>query len=422
MMASGAISGHKGQISDPMTLSILHVLDHSLPLHSGYSFRTVSLLQEQRKRGWQTWHLTTPKQENCSVLEETIDGWHFFRTPAHADCGPLAQMKATASRLDELVRRLSPNVIHAHSPALNGLPALWVGRRRRLPVVYEMRSSWEDAAIDHGFTSEGSLRYRVSRMLESFALRYSDQVTTICEGLRNDITKRGVAEHKVTIIPNAVDIAGFKFAAPADERLRNSLGLKDCPVVGFVGSFYRYEGLDLLLDAAADVSHYYPTLRLLLVGGGWEEPNLKAQAKRIGVAERVIFTGRISHTDVHRYYGLIDLLVYPRRSMRLTEVVTPLKPLEAMAQGRMLVASDVGGHRELIRNGETGTLFRAGDVSALAAAIREVLDHRERWPKMLAAARSFVESERTWANSAAGYRDVYLRSITGRGCTPPEGA
>lgn len=405
-----------------MSLSILHVLDHSLPLHSGYAFRTVSLLQEQRKRGWHTWHLTTPKQENCSALEETVDGWHFFRTRSPADAGPLAQMKATASRLDELVRRLSPHVIHAHSPALNALPALWVGRRRRLPVVYEMRASWEDAAVDHGFTTEGSPRYRLSRMLESFALRHADQVTTICEGLRDDITARGVAEHKVTIIPNAVDAADFRFAAPADESLRNSLGLKDSPVIGFVGSFYRYEGLDLLLDAAVEISRHYPALRVLMVGGGWEESNLKAQAARIGVAERVIFTGRIPHADVHRYYGLIDVLVYPRRSNRLTELVTPLKPLEAMAQGRMLVASDVGGHRELIRNGETGTLFRASDVRALATAVREVLDHRERWPKMLGAARRFVESERTWANSAARYRDVYLRSMTGRGCALPEGA
>ena len=405
-----------------MSLSILHVLDHSLPLHSGYAFRTVALLREQRKRGWQTWHMTTPKQGEAPGLEETAEGWHFYRTPAAPDCGLLAQMKATAKRLDGLVSELSPDVIHAHSPVLNALPALWVGRRRRLPVVYEMRASWEDAAVDHGTTTEGSLRYRVSRALESLALRGADQVTTICEGLRGDITVRGIAADKVTVIPNAVDVANFSFAAPPDESLRASLGLDGCTVVGFVGSFYGYEGLDLLVDAVARLAKRHPELRLLMVGGGVQEANLKTQVEQRGLSDRVIFTGRVPHAEVQRYYELIDVLAYPRLPIRLTELVTPLKPLEAMAQGRMFVASDVGGHRELIRDGETGTLFLAGDAGALADAIGRVLDNRDSWPAMLAAARHFVESERTWANSVARYRDVYHRALAARGRMLPEGA
>jgi glycosyltransferase involved in cell wall biosynthesis len=114
---------------------------------------------------------------------------------------------------------------------------------------------------------------------------------------------------------------------------------------------------------------------------------------------------------VQRYYELIDVLAYPRRSMRLTELVTPLKPLEAMAQGRMLVASDVGGHRELIRHGETGWLFRAGDAAALAGAIAEVLQGRAAWPEIARAARNFVETERTWARSVERYASVYQRLV-----------
>ena len=189
-----------------MTLRILHILDHSLPLHSGYAFRTVALLEQQRARGWETWHLTTPKQGETDALEEDAEGWHFHRTPAPADCGLLRQMSLTAKRIDQLVDAFEPHVLHPHSPVLNALPALLVARRRRLPVVYEMRASWEDAAVDHGTTREGSLRYRVSRGLESFALRHADQVTTICEGLRGDITVRGVPAERVTVIPNAVDV------------------------------------------------------------------------------------------------------------------------------------------------------------------------------------------------------------------------
>ena len=394
-----------------MSLRILHVLDHSLPLHSGYSFRTLAILREQRALGWQTVHLTTPKQGVAIALQDEVDGWLFHRTPSPEGTGLLAQMRLTAARLEEVIRDTQPDLIHAHSPVLNALPSLWVRRRRRLPVVYEMRASWEDAAVDHGTTVEGSLRYRVSRALESVALRAADQVTTICDGLRADIAVRGVPPERITVIRNAVDVSLFKFGAEPDADLRRSLGLEGATVVGFAGSFYGYEGLDLLIEAARQMLPRHPRLRLLLVGGGPQESNLRAQAAAAGMQDRVIFTGRVPHATVQRYYELIDVLAYPRLPIRLTELVTPLKPLEAMAQGRMLVASDVGGHRELIRHGETGFLFRAGDPAALAAAIEDILVRRSLWPQVRMQARRFVEVERTWAASVACYRDVYRRAL-----------
>ncbi|MCC2867968.1 MAG: glycosyltransferase, exosortase A system-associated [Candidatus Accumulibacter phosphatis] len=394
-----------------MSLRILHVLDHSLPLHSGYSFRTLAILREQRALGWQTVHLTTPKQGFGTSLQEEVDGWIFHRTPNAGGNGLLSQMRLTAARLREVVLMMKPDLIHAHSPVLNALPSLWVGRRQRLPVVYEMRASWEDAAVDHGTTQEGSLRYRVSRSLESLALRHADQVTTICEGLRGDIAIRGVPPESITVIPNAVDVSLFRLDTEPDAELRRSLGLNGATVVGFAGSFYGYEGLDLLIEAARQMLPRYPQLRVLLVGGGPQESNLRAQAVAAGLQERVIFTGRVPHADVQRYYQLIDVLAYPRLPIRLTELVTPLKPLEAMAQGRMLVASDVGGHRELIRHGQTGFLFRAGDAAALAGALDDVLVRRPFWPKLREQARRFVEVERTWASSVARYREVYRRAL-----------
>lgn len=396
-------------------MRILHILDHSLPLHSGYTFRTAAILREQQALGWETCHLTTPKQGFAPTREEVADGLCFHRTPAPEGCGLIAQMRLTAARLDELVAELRPDLLHAHSPVLNALPALWVGRRRALPVVYEMRASWEDAAVDHGTTTEGSLRYRVSRALETFALRRADQVTTICEGLRGDIAVRGVAAEKITVIPNAVDAEAFRFGAEADEALRAELGLTGCTVLGFAGSFYGYEGLHLLVSALARLVPRYPDIRLLLVGGGVQEAALRAQAQAEGVAGRVIFTGRVPHAQVQKYYELIDVLAYPRLPIRLTELVTPLKPLEAMAQGRMFVASDVGGHRELVRHGETGFLFEAGSVDALVAALARVLDERAQWPAIRRQARAFVERERTWSNSVARYREVYRRALAVHG-------
>lgn len=128
-------------------------------------------------------------------------------------------------------------------------PALRVGKRLGLPVTYEVRAFWEDAAVDHGTTAEGSLRYRLTRQIETHVLKRADHVFTICKGLRNDILARGVPAQKVTVIPNAVDVESFTVGGASDAVLRKELGLQGATVIGFIGSFYAYEGLDLLIQA-----------------------------------------------------------------------------------------------------------------------------------------------------------------------------
>ncbi|MFO1300355.1 MAG: TIGR04063 family PEP-CTERM/XrtA system glycosyltransferase [Burkholderiaceae bacterium] len=395
-------------------MRILHILDHSAPLHSGYVFRTLSILREQRRRGWETFHLTGPKQNAGDVERESAEGFEFLRTPYAPGLlaklpalWPLDQMRATEARLMQLARDLEPDILHAHSPVLDAWPAIRVGRALGIPVVYEVRALWEDAAVDHGTATSESLRYRASRVLETRALRQVDSITTICDGLRRDILKRGIPVGKVTVIPNAVDIEKFPVLQGVDAELERALGLEGCDVVGFCGSFYGYEGLDLLIDALPQIVASRPTTKLLLVGGGPQDAALRAQAQARGVADRVMFTGRVPNAEVNRYYSLIDVLAFPRHSMRLTELVTPLKPLEAMAQGKVLVASDVGGHRELIESGRTGLLFAAGDVSALAQAVLRLLGDASLRDRLATSGRRFVESERTWARSVEGYEAVY---------------
>jgi PEP-CTERM/exosortase A-associated glycosyltransferase len=395
-------------------MRILHIFDHSVPLHSGYSFRSLSILRQQRARGWETFQLTSPKHILDSPPVEFVDGFEFYRTPPVTGFSAripilreLAQMRATTKRLESVARLVRPDVLHAHSPVLNAIPALRVGRRLGIPVVYEVRAFWEDAATDHGTSKEGSLRYRATRALESFALRHADAVTTICEGLRGDIVKRGIAEDIVTVIPNAVDIESFSDSPPHDDDLAAKLGLTGKTVLGFIGSFYAYEGLHLLIEALPKILAKSPDVRVLLVGGGPQEPRLKALSHEKGVADKVIFAGRVPHSTVGQYYGLIDVLVYPRISIRLTELVTPLKPLEAMAQRKMLIASDIGGHRELIRHRETGILFKADNADSLAEAALWTLENRDKWPDQLERARHFVEEERSWARSVANYERVY---------------
>jgi PEP-CTERM/exosortase A-associated glycosyltransferase len=399
-----------------MSYRILHILDHSIPLHSGYTFRTAAILREQRALGWDTYHLTSEKQIDCNELEEEVDRLHFYRTPKHAGLlsnlpvlNQVAVMQSLAHRLREVIDIVKPDVLHAHSPVLTALPTLRVGHGLGIPVVYEVRAFWEDAAADHGTATENSMRYRLTRAMETYAFKRADAVTTICAGLRNDIVARGIHSDKVTVIPNAVDIEKFSVGGVPDEALKAQFGLAGMRVLGFIGSFYAYEGLDLLLTALPRILNQASDVRVLLVGGGPQEDALKQQARQLGIADNVVFTGRVPHGEVNRYYDLADLLVYPRHSMRLTELVTPLKPLEAMAQGRMFVASDVGGHRELIRDGETGVLFRAESPQDLASKVLDLLNMPERWPEMKAAGRRYVETERNWKVSVARYRDVYNR-------------
>ncbi|MFQ5635400.1 MAG: glycosyltransferase, partial [Gammaproteobacteria bacterium] len=281
-----------------------------------------------------------------------------------------------------------------------------------IPLVYEMRASWEDAAVHHGTTRPGSLRYRLSRRLETRVLRKADAVTTICEGLRQDILGRGIEAAKVTVIPNAVDAEWFAAGGRRSAALGAELGLAGKTVLGFIGSFYRYEGLALLLRALATVRATHPGVCLLLVGGGPEEDRLRAMAGDLGVGDAVIFAGRVPHGDVRDYYDLADIFVYPRVASRLTDTVTPLKPLEAMAQRGLVVASDVAGHRELIRHGDTGILFPADDDRALAAALLGLLDAPDEWPLLRDAGRRYVEQERTWSRSVSRYDSVYSRVLS----------
>ncbi len=399
-------------------MKILHILDHSIPLHSGYTFRTKAILEQQRKLGWETLQVTSAKHLIAKAEIEEVDGLAFYRSaPIKAWLAKLPVLNQWAivlsleKRLDDIILQHKPDILQAHSPALNGWAALKAAKKHNIPLVYECRAFWEDAAVDHGTASEGGLRYYLTKMLETYIFKQANAITTICEGLRADIMSRGIAAEKITVIANAVDIDQFVCGVAADRDLRAELGLQDKIVLGFIGSFYAYEGLPLLLEALPIVLQKQPTVRLLLVGGGPQEALLKQKVQELGLEGNVIFTGRVNHERVQDYYNQVDIFIYPRLSMRLTELVTPLKPLEAMAQGRLVVASDVGGHKELMVEGVTGCLFKAGDKHALAHTVLSLLDVPESWDAMRKAGRSFVEQQRNWAHSVSCYKNIYTRLI-----------
>ncbi len=411
---------------------VLHVLDHSLPLHSGYTFRTRAILKAQQALGLEVRgitglrHQANIKDEAPLSPVETVDGLTFHRTQGEVS-GPVLvsetrEIAALAASIRTLAEEWRPDIIHAHSPALCGGGAWRAARSLGIPFVYEIRAFWEDAAVGNKTGTQGSMKYRMTRALETQIVQRADAVFTICQGLRDDLITRGIAPGKIGVMRNGVDLSLFGDPPPRDDTLAAELGLSpDAPLIGYIGSFYDYEGVDDLIAAMPILREKQPNARLLLVGAGERDAEWREAAAALPEPEAVIFTGRVPHTEVERYYSLIDVLAYPRKASRLTDLVTPLKPLEAMAQRRIVAASDVGGHRELIKHGETGYLFAPDDPAACAATLHEVLSMREDWDALRDRGVAHVQNRHDWQTNAARYQDVYhhllsnLNSEDGRG-------
>ena len=395
-------------------MKILHILDHSLPLHSGYTFRSQSIFRTQKKRGWEPVVLTSPKHEENWKGDwhplETIGDFRYYRSGKVKKGLPFfterQMMQVIEKRILEVAEQEKPDIIHAHSPVLNGFPALKAGRKLNIPVVYEIRAFWEDAAVDHGTYAEGSWKYKLTKAMETRVCQQADHVGVLCEGLKNDLIQRGIPSEKITPVFNGVNVDDFK-SVPPDAEFQEKWKLKGKTIIGFIGSFYRYEGLDLLIKAFARIAAKCDDAILLLVGGGEMDSELKKLASDLGLNDQVIMPGRIPHERVPGVYAMIDILAYPRHPMRLTELVTPLKPLEAMAMGKALVASDVGGHKELIRNNETGILFKAGDLEELTASLNRVLEETDLRGQLEEQGREWVKENKTWDKTTEVYVDIY---------------
>ena len=390
---------------------VLHVLDHSLPLHSGYTFRTRAILKAQQAAGLEVRGITGLRHSAAGPDREDVDGITFHRTPGQASglagLREWREIQLLADAIIALAQQWPPDLIHAHSPALCGQAALIAARRLGLPLVYEIRAFWEDAAVSNRTGREGNLKYRLTRALENNVVAGADAVVTICQGLKDDLVARGTAPAKITLSPNGVDLALFGQAAAPDPSLAALLGLAGGPVIGFIGSFYDYEGLDDLIAAMPALIARVPAARLVLVGGGPMEQALTAQAQASPAAQAIRFAGRVPHSEVERYYALMDVMAYPRKRSRLTDLVTPLKPLEAMAQRKLVAASDVGGHRELITPGRTGTLFAPDDPAACAAALAELLEDQTGWDAMRNCGSAHVRTAHDWAQNVHRYQVVY---------------
>jgi len=319
--------------------------------------------------------------------------------------------RAEASRFYRRAARPGYDLFHAHSPYPNAFHAAELARASSRPWIYEVRGMWEESDAACGATASEDFRMR--RDAETEAVLLAHRVVVISRGLRDELASRGVPERKIHVVPNGVDTARFQ-PIPRDDELAHKLGLGGRTIIGYVSLLRKFEGLDTLIEAAALLARQGSNTACLIVGDGPDFARLKGLAEGIDNRCRIVLTGRVPHTDIMRYYSLIDVFVVPRIRARVCEMVTPIKPLEAMCMAKAVVVSDVGGLTELVADGVTGLTFAAGSPEALAAQCRVLIDNPRLRCELGRRAREWVLAERDWKQVVKAYREVYELALEGR--------
>ena len=403
---------------------VLHLVTDALPTTSaGYTIRTHEIALAQREALLDP-HVVT--RTGYPVTQGRIDGRRLveldgvpyhrllpWRMPDGPSAGPSAAPGQRGLELaTSLVRQLRPGVLHAASNYANARLALALRERYGLPVVYEVRGFWEDTWLSRypdAAERATSELYQRNRELETQCMLAADLVVTLGEAMRDEIVARGVPAAKVEIVPNAVS-AEFLRPLPDATTLREELGIKpDEPVVGEVTSLVPHEGIGTLLEATAILRARGVPARALIVGDGPERAALQRQAARAGLADAAVFTGRVPAAKVRQFHALLDVFVVPRTPDRVCQLVTPLKPVEAMASGLCVVTSEVKALTEIVKHEMTGMQTVPEDPVSLADCLEHLLYSPDIRRKLGDNAREWAARDRTWAHNAARYRDAYAR-------------
>jgi glycosyltransferase involved in cell wall biosynthesis len=415
---AGKLSCHLQTGTRPVKGRVLHIVTDALPSTSaGYTIRTQEIAVAQRQAGLDP-HVCT--RLGFPVTAGTIDG----RPLVTVDGVPYHRLLPwiMPSRMDRLYQthlnhaarlteQLRPAVLHAASNYANAVIALALRDATQLPVVYEVRGFWEDTWLSrHTGVADLKLsdRYIRTRALETHCMTEADLVVTLGEAMRAEILERGVDPRRVIIVPNGVSEEFLRPLPGVRDQLRKSLGIADGEfVVGLVSSLVAHEGIGTLLEAVRILRDRGVPARALIVGDGAERAALQRRAADLGVD--AIFTGRVPSVQVRDYHAALDVFVVPRTPDRVCQLVTPLKPVEAMASGLPVVVSSVRALGELVQDGETGLLFPPLDAGALADRLAQLRDSPDLRSKLGTSARERVARDRTWAHNAARYRAAYER-------------
>jgi glycosyltransferase involved in cell wall biosynthesis len=405
---------------EPIHRRVVNLLAYSLPHTSnGYATRSHGLLGALQAAGWDVTPTTRPGYpadtdralEGAALLaQDVVDTLTYRRLFASSRrvLGHSRYLLAAADEIGAAIRSVRPSLVHAASNYLTALPAAIAAREAGLPFVYEVRGFWDvtraSAEPDFAFSPES----RQLRSFEAELLACADAVVTLTGPMRDELVRRGAAAGRVHVAQNAVDAA-----TPLPQRnagLAARIGLPEgLPVIGYIGSFVDYEGLDDLIEACAQLHGSGRRFHLLLVGDGMARQAVLAQVEAAGLGRVTTAVGRVPHEEVGSYYALIDYCPFPRKPWPVCELVSPLKPYEAMAMGRCVLVSDVAAMAEMVHDGETGMVFAKGNPRALAAALAARLEAGD-GAELGQRARRWVLSERSWQRSAGMVAQAYLQA------------
>lgn len=403
-------------------MRVLHILDISIPMLAGYTSRSRYIVNNQRALGLDPVVLTSIRHENpkeCSM--EELDGTRYHRTlptssalqdrfGKQAGAREALEIHHLRKRIAEVARREQPDMIHAHSSLLCGIPGLLAARQIGVPCVYEIRAFWEDAAVDAGSTTIGSPRYIATQKAETALASQVDALIGICQGIKNELIQRKIDANDIHVIPNGVETDRFE-PMPRDPAVEEKFGFKGKTVVAYIGTFAAFEGVEFLVKALIKlIKSGRDDIRGLIVGKGVRYEACRKLAQEAGLEDKIIHPGRVPHSEVRSIYSVVDILAYPRDRQRITELVTPLKPLEAMAMEKAVIGSDVGGLTELIEDGVTGLIHKSESVDDLADKILKFADDPALREKMGKQGRAYVQEDRQWRKIIEGHFEVYDRA------------
>ncbi len=396
---------------------VLHVF-YDITRLSGYQIRSKYILSNQKSLGLDVSAAFLPRS-NLNCVRTDLGGVDALppeiprvlkpllaideRVPTLAKIHRAMLRRLLRAYVGTLIEESRPDIVHAHSAWLSAKQAFFAARARGVPFLYEVRGFWEESALVEEGDSWLGFRYKYFKLNEDRLLREADAIVTISEGLKNEAISRGARPDKIGVVPNGVDTSEF-VPVSRDDDLAESLGIGERIVVGYISSLRKMEGVKYLVEAMQTVDEKGIAL---VVGDGPEKPVLETLARELGVWERIKFVGAVPHSEIRKYYSLIDIFVVPRIKRKVCEIVTPLKPLEAMAAGKCLLMSDVAGLRELAAAGETAAFFEPENGRALAAGLNSLIGDDDRRRKMGETARRYVVEEREWRRIVEGYLPIY---------------
>ncbi|GAA6525244.1 glycosyltransferase family 4 protein [Intrasporangium sp. DVR] len=403
--------------------STLSVLAQSLPHRSGgYATRSHGILVGLRRLGWDAAAVTRlgfpydrwPRTSTDVVPAFDVVDDVTYRRILEPDerVYPQTPMSSYIERFahrieDEAIDRRAA-LIHASSFQNNGLAGLAAARRLGIPFVYEMRGLEDLMRVSRnpGFAETDAYRYLTG--LENHIVANADLTFVITEALRDEMIRRGGPADRIEVLPNGVNTADFE-PRSRDDALQAELGLTGRTVIGYAGGLVDYEGLDLLLEATALLKQERQDFGVVIVGDGHFEGRLRQLAVDLGVTDVVTFTGRVPHAEVPRYLSIFDITPFPRLPLPVCELISPIKPFEAMSMGKAVISSSVAALTEIVERDVRGLVFEKGSSEDLASQLRRYLDSPELRSRMGAQAREWVLAERDWSDVVTVVDAAYAR-------------